>query len=177
MTNSPWLRLLVLLAAVLPAFADQASKRTLIEEMLSLTKADSMIPAVIDQQRSALQQQMKQVIDSNSGLRSGGKDAEALLTEFQNKMFDILRKALDWTALKPQLVAIYDEVFSEEEVAGAVAFYKTPAGQALLNKMPDLMSRTMQWTQQLMQSVMPDLQRLNKELEEKAAKIAADKAK
>lgn len=177
MVRSPWFRLVVVSAVALPAFADQAGKRALIGEMLALTKADALIQAVLEQQRGAIREQMQQTIDSNRQLQPYAQDLEPLVAEYEGKTLELLRKTLDWTSLKPQLVAIYEDVFSEEELAGVVAFYRTPAGQAFLRKMPDLMSRTMQTVQQEVQVMVPEMQRLTTELAREAAKIAAAKAK
>jgi len=57
MIYSPWFRLLALPALVLPVFADQASKRALIEDTLALTKADSLTRNALDQESGVLRQE------------------------------------------------------------------------------------------------------------------------
>ncbi|TJZ73208.1 DUF2059 domain-containing protein [Chitiniphilus eburneus] len=38
--------------------------------------------------------------------------------------------------LKPDYIKLYRDTFTQEEIDGLIAFYKTPAGQALVDKMP-----------------------------------------
>jgi len=40
-------------------------------------------------------------------------------------------------------VKAYAETFTEAEIAGAVEFYKSPAGQAILDKITQLLQKTM----------------------------------
>jgi hypothetical protein len=177
MIHSTWLRLAALAALALPALADQASKQALIDEMLTLTKADSLIQSVIDQQQTALQQKLKQIVDSDAQLQPYAKDLEPVLAEFERKTIDLLRNGLNWTTLKPQISVIYGDVLTEEELAGAVAFYKTPAGQSLLKKMPDLMNASMKLMQQKLEVLLPEINRMGPELSEKIAKITANQAR
>ena len=119
MIHSTWLRLAALAALALPALADQASKQALIDEMLTLTKADSLIQSVIDQQQTALQQKLKQIVDSDAQLQPYAKDLEPVLAEFRAKDHRCSwRNGLNWTTLKPQISVIYGDVLTEEELAG-----------------------------------------------------------
>ena len=45
---------------------------------------------------------------------------------------------LDWKALGPAIIDIYAQTFTEPELDAIVTFYKTPAGSALLDKMPQI---------------------------------------
>ena len=55
-------------------------------------------------------------------------------------------------------------VYTEEEIREIIAFYRSPAGQALLDGMPQAMEETMRVTQLMMQDFMPRLQELQAEL-------------
>ena len=44
-----------------------------------------------------------------------------------------------------------------------VAFYKTPAGQAVINKLPALTQKTMLEVQQMLMRLQPQLQQLQQE--------------
>ena len=177
MMNSPWLRLLVLVAAALPALADDTRKQALVDEMLSLTNAESMLQSTMDQVRTMMQQQVGKMMDSDGQFKQYAKDIEPLVAEYENQLVDVIRKGLNWKEMKPRMAALYGEVFSEEELASIVAFYKTEAGQSFLKKMPALMTRSMQLGQEQMQNVLPELSRLNREFQEKCLKMAAEKAK
>jgi hypothetical protein len=68
-----------------------------------------------------------------------------------------MKQELSWQKLKPLYVQIYRESFEQEEVDGLVAFYASPAGKAMLDKMPTVMQKSMAITQPLMQSLIPKM--------------------
>jgi hypothetical protein len=85
-----------------------------------------------------------------------------------------LKEILDWNKLEPVYVRVYQKSFTQSEVDGLIAFYKTPAGQALINKMPVVMQNTMNELQEFMK---PMLQRMQRMQQEVVAEIQAQKQK
>ena len=75
-----------------------------------------------------------------------------------------MKELLDWKKLEPVYVRIYQKSFSQEEVDGMIAFYKTPAGQAVIGKMPAVMQNTMDEMQQMMTPVMQKMQRMQQDV-------------
>jgi hypothetical protein len=61
-------------------------------------------------------------------------------------------------------VRVYQKTFTQQEIDGMLAFYKTPAGQAVISKMPAAMQNTMNEMQQLMGPVMQKMQRLQQDV-------------
>jgi hypothetical protein len=53
-----------------------------------------------------------------------------------NTASQVMRRELAWPTVKPGLILIIKETFEPEELAGILAFYATPAGQAFLRKFP-----------------------------------------
>ena len=46
-----------------------------------------------------------------------------------------------WRSLEPEFVEIYTATFTQDEIDAQIAFYGSPAGQAVLAKSPDLVAR------------------------------------
>jgi uncharacterized protein len=86
----------------------------------------------------------------------------------------MLREIPDWNKLEPMYVRVYQKSFTQQEVDQLIAMYQTPAGQALLNKMPLVMQNTVAEMQQLIQPVM---QRMQQSQQQIAAQIRAQKPK
>ena len=94
------------------------------------------------------------------------------LTEEQRPIFErhmertmeVMQEEMGWEKWEPHMVDIYVNVYTEEEIREIIAFYRSPAGQALLDGMPQAMEQTMLVTQQMMQDFMPRLQELQDEL-------------
>ncbi|RYD75034.1 MAG: DUF2059 domain-containing protein, partial [Verrucomicrobiaceae bacterium] len=68
----------------------------------------------------------------------------------------------------------YQKSFTQEELDGIIAFYKTPAGVALVKKMPVVMQQTMIAMQQLMG---PLMKRVETSIKETTSEIEAHKQK
>jgi hypothetical protein len=59
------------------------------------------------------------------------------------KMIAMVDEMLNWDTLLPMYMRIYQESFTQDELDGMTAFYKTPAGQAVVRKMPLVMQRVL----------------------------------
>lgn len=88
---------------------------------------------------------------------------DAVMTRFQTS----LRTTMSWQNMQPIYRDIYARTFDAADVEAVTAFYASPAGQRLLDKMPQLMHNSMQATQQLL---VPALQQLQKDIETEFAK-------
>jgi len=51
-----------------------------------------------------------------------------------------IRDEMSWDKLRPRYVQIYQETFTQKEVDGLIAFYKSPTGAAFVSQMPLLMA-------------------------------------
>ena len=158
----------VLLAGILLVFspalarADEQSKNAKIEEMLQLTHAERMIAQVLDQMNNVITSQLAKT-------DVPAKDRQAQ-EEMQQKMMKMLANRLSWEKAKPAFIQIYAETFTESDIDGILAFYKSPAGQAMLDKMPQLVQKSMAVGQQLIGDTMPEIQRMVKEAQQKQDK-------
>jgi hypothetical protein len=91
------------------------------------------------------------------------------------KILDSVYKQMTWESLKPDFIQIYSEVFTEQEIKDLTAFYKTPLGQKLIEKMPEVSEKSMLIMQKRMPAMMADMQ---KTIQESVAQAkAAAKAK
>jgi hypothetical protein len=97
------------------------------------------------------------------------KDIDKRISETMSGFKEIL----DWSKLEPMYVRVYQKSF-KGEVDGMIAFYETPAGQAVINKMPVVMQNTMNEVQQMMA---PAVQRIQRMQQDVIAEIQAEKGK
>lgn len=80
------------------------------------------------------------------------------LGPYRSVFRSFLAKYMSYAALKPQLAALYASEFSASELDAAAAFYRTAAGRKFMEKMPTLMSKSMELGQQAVQDHLPELQ-------------------
>ena len=138
-----------------PAASDKMAK---IEEMFQITKPEQMLQQMMQQMHAM---QAAQLDKTNLTPEKKAQAEQAM-----QKMSRVLEERLSWEKLKPIYTKIYDETFTSEELSGIVAFYKSPAGRAMVEKMPVLMSKSMTAVQQQMGDVMQQMQQVVKEGEE-----------
>lgn len=57
-------------------------------------------------------------------------------------LLDYTEEQVGWDALKPQMVTLYAEVFTDADIDALIDFYTSPAGQKLIEATPALGERT-----------------------------------
>ena len=131
------------------------AKVPLIEDLFKLTKPDNMMT----QAKSAIGSAAQQAFTSEVKKFDNPAKYQADYQKLQGQLMGIIDSRLDWTKMKPQLVKIYSDSFSKDELAGITAFYRSPAGQAEMKKMPEVAYKTNMIGQQQLASVQPELQK------------------
>lgn len=150
---------ITLAALVFSSFFSQAepAKRETIEQVLKATDA----PAMLDYAYA----QMEQMVQAN---RTNPDDA--LSQQQQREMQQLFRSEMSWSQLEEPIIAVYAQVFSEDEMQSILDFYQSPAGQKLVKRQPELVQQSMQMMQTLMQGMMPKIQAMaEKHAKERAA--------
>ncbi|WP_020558434.1 DUF2059 domain-containing protein [Thiofilum flexile] len=156
------------------AFAEPATDAT-IEELLTLTKSEKMITDIHEQVKSMMDQSMAKM---TQGEEINPEEQKAI-DNMISKMLAAMKEEVSWEKMKPLSIKLYKETFTEEELKGMVDFYKTPAGEAMANKMPTLMQNTMTATQDMMVGLQPKMAKIQQEFMQDMAKAkdAAAEAK
>ncbi|MGE8332415.1 MAG: DUF2059 domain-containing protein, partial [Pseudomonas putida] len=87
-----------------------------------------------------------------------------------------LDSAIGWNKLKPKMVDLYTQTFTEQELKDLVKFYESPLGKKVLREMPKVTQQSAQLTQQSLEPAVPVVNKLledmTKELDPNAGKAA-----
>jgi len=118
---------------------------------------------------------MRGVLDQAAG-QTLNAEQQALLEEMGTKMASVMKDALNWESLEPLFVSIYRRTFTQGEVDGMLKFYKTPAGKAVITKLPAVMQNTMGIMQDHMKDLIPRLQQIGRDYAEKVRAARAPEA-
>jgi hypothetical protein len=138
-----------------------------IKQLLEVAQARKLVDSVMAQMDNLMQESIAQATRGQTIPPKVQKDIDQRRAE----MVASMKELLDWTKLEPMHVRIYQKTFTQQEVDGMIAFYKTPAGQAVMSKMPAAMQNTMDEMQQLMGPVMQKMQRTQQDV---AAEMKAE---
>jgi hypothetical protein len=80
------------------------------------------------------------------------------LAAFKDVMTTFLRKHVSFAALKDDMVKLYRDAFTEEEIRAMSAFYRTPVGQKAVEQLPALSAAGAQMGMSRVQANMGELQ-------------------
>jgi hypothetical protein len=146
------------------AFADEATKRAKIDEILLLTDAPAMYKQMSEQAMAGAMSSVRAMMQKTSP--DLPKDALAMFDELTSQFSGLFQERKSWESMKPGLTDIYASTLTEVELAGMIEFYRSPLGQAFLKKMPGLASKTIQFAQKCVGDLMPQIAALAEKLTE-----------
>lgn len=147
--------LVLALSFPLAARADEASHRAKAQEMMALLHNEKVVQQVADN----MMKQISDLADKTAG-PDATPEAKAKVADFEKQASQIILAQVGWKTLQDPFADIYAKNFTEEQLDGIIAFYKSPAGAALLANMPDVNTQVAQVGQSRVQALQPQLQQL-----------------
>jgi hypothetical protein len=150
------------LAAMLISTACLAATPTSesIDTLLVLTKSER----ILDSMSGTIDRSMTMGMRSAFGNQTPTPEQERVIENVRVKMNEIFHEEMRWERLKPIYVQVYQQTFTQDEVDGLIAFYRTPAGQALIDKMPQALQATLE----ALQPITADMMRKGQEVARQA---------
>ncbi|HXZ92410.1 MAG TPA: DUF2059 domain-containing protein [Burkholderiales bacterium] len=157
-------RLLVVLCALSAisssAFAaPPAASEDSIRRLLEVTEARKLLDGMMAQVDALMRRNMEQALRG----RQLTPEQEAIIARMRGRMADAFREEMAWDKLEPLYVRVYRDTFTQDEVDGMLAFYRTDAGRALIVKMPAVIQTTMGDMQQRMQPLVQKMRAIEEE--------------
>jgi len=147
-----WMLMCGAAAAANNAPASDAS----IRQMLDLTNAQQLITSMKGQMTTMMNAAMQNATKGQTIT----PERQAIIDRMAAKMSAAVTDMLNWDNLLPLYMRSYRESFTQDEIDGAIKFYKSAAGQAYVKKLP-----------LVMQNVMREMPEFMKPIQEKMAAI------
>ncbi|MFI8740299.1 DUF2059 domain-containing protein [Stutzerimonas zhaodongensis] len=138
------------------ASADSSGHKAQAERFLELVNADRLAVPVYAQVQQMFAERFEQT--------QAPASKRALLERYQSKADAALDKAIGWEQVKPDLIKLYTETFTEQELSQLNDFYESALGKKMLTKLPELNARSAQVTQAKLQSAVPQVNKLLAEM-------------
>jgi len=130
-----------------------------VKELLAHSGATQMVEMTKAQMSGALGSQIQQAMQGHAMT----PEIQAILQGASAKAQEILNAQLTWESVEPIFVSVYQSTMTQEEVDGIIAFHQTPAGKAMVEKMPQLMQLSGQRLQQQLGPIAQQLQQLQQD--------------
>ncbi len=160
----------ILFSALSAAHADDASKRAKAEELMRITKLDQLTNQIMDQTMD----QMKSGLYQNIMGVELTPQQQATLAMFQARISDVFKREFSWNLLEPEYAKLYADTYTERELDDILAFDKSPTGQAVIAKNPELLKQSSAIAQARLSAMMPELQQLTRDFIAQAAKASQE---
>lgn len=160
------LLVLATLLAAPPVLAAQADD-TQVDRLLTVMRARQTVEAIVPQ----VQASQRQIVQQITAGQSLSADQQQRLDQIGYQANSQMLGMLSWHRMQPLYREIYRQTFSSEDMEAMIGFYSSPAGQNLLDKMPQLMQNTNRAMQNV---VLPMLEQMQRDLEAEVTRVTVD---
>jgi len=163
--------------ATVPAVAPETPKRDVvitppspesIELLLTVTKAEERADTML----ASVDQLMRQSMATAMQSQQLSVEQQRFVDATRTQIVQVLREELAWDKMRPLVVKIYQESFTQEEIDGLIAFYRSPTGVAFVEKMPLVTQKYMSIVQS---RVAPMMEKMKAAIQRAAAEAKATK--
>ncbi len=161
--------------ALSPAQAQQSDPATAsdvkptqesLHQLLEITGAKASTEAISQQVDAYYTSFVSKLLEG----KSVSAEQQQTIDKMRQKISDMMKETFTWESMEPAYLEIYGKSFSQAEIDSMISFYGSPAGHAVVVKLPLVMQNTMGVMQQRMQALMPKIQQMAKDA---AAEIKA----
>ena len=140
--------------------ADAPPSDESIQQLLDVMQSKRLLDNMTSQLNGMM---LKSAEQANNGAPLAAEEKK-IVNRGIEQLADLVKQQLAWPQLEPMMLDIYRKTFTQKEVDDLVAFYKSPSGQAVIQKMPQVMQQSMAMTQAKMQTMLPQMQQISAQM-------------
>ena len=141
------------------ACADEATKAVKVEQLLTVMNIEQQQKQMMDQMSEMVIGQIKEQMAKQGNVSQAEMSK---MEDRQKRLFALIADKTSWERMKPVYVKSYADTFTENEIDGILAFYRSPAGKAMIDKQPALNRKIMASVQAQMADLMPLIEQIMK---------------
>jgi len=119
-----------------------------------------------EQIMSQMQLQIESMFLNISSDAEYNEAQKAIVARYRSEVSKILKNEMIWDKIESDIIALYMQSFSEDELKELITFYQTPLGQKMIAKMPEVMLRSAEISRQQMRHVIPRIKELGQSMSE-----------
>jgi hypothetical protein len=112
-----------------------------VNEMIKLLQLEGLLGRALQQMNEGMNKSM----EGNMAKATSGRELtpaqKTAIEDFRKKYAATMSEELSLAKIKAIYVQAYRDSFTQEEVTGVIAFYKSPAGKAVTEKNPVIMQK------------------------------------
>jgi hypothetical protein len=123
--------------SVLRVLAQDADRRVLASELLDVMNMQVTVEATY----KPLKEQIPLRLMAWKS-QVGSTNVSTQVTNEAARVQKTIDEALSWNKLKADYITLYADRYTEEQMKSIIAFFKTPAGKAFVEKQPELIAES-----------------------------------
>lgn len=139
----------LLAVSILPAPAAPPTDSS-VDELLKCLQVDKLLNQALTQMTNGMSKAMDQKLQSTIGARELTPPQKAAVERFRTTFAKTVQDELSVTKIRAIYLQCYKETFTQDEVDGVIAFYKSPPGEAISEKYPQVMKKAQSMMQEKM---------------------------
>jgi hypothetical protein len=159
------------LSCSVAARADEASHRAKAGELMVILHTQTVVQNISANLK-------KQVADAADKVAAAAppETAKTKTADFEKKANQVIDTQLGWETMQAAFTDIFAKNFTEGQLDGIIAFYKSPAGLALLETMPNVNNQMTQFGNSHMTALQPQLKQLFEDFQKSVTAASAPPA-
>ena len=134
--------------------AGMQAREAQAHELFSLMHMEATYSQVTRQMMGQIQRQSEQLLPQTT-MNDAQKQEYA---SFMRRVETLVTGTASWQVLEPEFERIYAENLTGADLDGIIAFYRSPAGRAFVEKEPQLLAAASALSVKRVQTVMPQLE-------------------
>ena|ERR1700694_429289 len=141
-----------------------------INKMMSALQVEAMLSQALQQMDGSIAKGMEQGLQQSLQGKELTAAQKTAVENFKNKLGATMKEELSLAKVKEIYVQVYRETLTQEEVDSILAFYGSPAGKAMVEKMPAAMQKASTMMQARIGPMTQKLQAMQEEFVKELAK-------
>ena len=133
-------RFAALLTALLVAGAASAAppSEASIDDLLAATRVERLLDSMLVN----VEQTMRESMTRAAGPQPPSAEQRRVIDAGIAKFIAVMREEMSLARMRPLYAEIYRDTFTQEEMDGLLAFYRSPIGAAFIEKMPVVLQKS-----------------------------------
>ena len=129
-----------LLTALLVAGAASAApaSEASIDDLLAATRVERLLDSML----ANVEQTMRESMTRAAGPQPPSAEQRRVIDAGIAKFIAVMREEMSLARMRPLYAEIYRDTFTQEEMDGLLAFYRSPIGAAFIEKMPVVLQKS-----------------------------------
>lgn len=133
-----------------------------LRRLLDVMQAKQLVTAMSQQVDAMYQGMINKALEG----KTVTSEQEKVIQASRVKMMNIMKEVLSWESMEQLYLKVYADTFTQDEIDSMTAFYSSPAGHAVIVKLPLAMKNSMTEMQERMRQVVPKIEQLAKQTAE-----------